>query len=408
MSSELEQRLQRALAEVVPGESAGEQAREAALAAVPHSIRRRHRLVLALAAVVAVLVLAGAALAASRTAREAVGLADHGTSTTRNHLKPAGLLPPGSSGFAAFGGDRLWLASPGLKTAGRRFSAVELSPGALNMAVGSGHNLKVLRLSDGSVAWSHPAGGQVAAAAWAPIGTEIAYVVRSGRIYQLRMIEGDGDHDHLLANDVLPVKPSWRSDSLAIAYANARHQVTVDDFTSGRTTVVGRPADCPVVDASSVAFAPRGPLLAASIGDGNMLLANPGSGWAACAAPAGFVMGPLAPAQFAWISGSALLAASDQYLARLTVDGRRIMVSSPITAPAGIGGLAVSPDERQLAIGLIHQFRVQLVSASIPKAGDRTLSISRILRSLPNPQSFMRPVIVSVPAPPTWYTLIWR
>ena len=207
MSSELEQRLQRALAEVVPGESAGDQAREAALSALPHSMRRRHRLALVLAAVVAVLVLAGAALAASRTAREAVGLADHPTST-RSHMRPTGLLPSGSSGFAAFGGGRLWLASPGLKTAGRRFSAVELSPGALNMAVGSGHSLKVLRLSDGSVAWRHPAGGQVAAAAWSPIGTEIAYVVRSGRIYQLRMIEGDGDHDRLLANDVLPVRPS--------------------------------------------------------------------------------------------------------------------------------------------------------------------------------------------------------
>lgn len=404
MSNELEQRLRRALAEVVPGETAGEQAREAALAAMPHSMRRRHRLVLVLAAVVAVLVLAGAALAASRTAREAVGLADQATHAT-NQSPPAGPLPPGSAGFAAFGGGRLWLASPGLKVAGRGFSAAELSPGALNMAVGSGHSLDVLRLSDGGVAWRHAPGGRVVAAAWAPIGTEIAYVVRTGSGYQLRMIEGDGDHDRLLASAVSAVKPSWRSDSLAIAYANAHHQVMVDDFTSGRTTVIRRPGDCPLVTTYSVSYAPRGPLLAASIGDGNMLLADPGAGWTSCAAPVGGLLGPLPPTQFAWISGHTLVGANDQLIAQLTIDGQQVRSGVQVRAPAGISGLTVSPDTRQLAVGLMRGLRVELVEAAVPSSGQTTLSITRTLRWLPTPEVSAHSAAAAVPA---WYTLIWR
>ena len=67
MSSELEQRLERALAQVEPGAAASEQARAAALDAMPHGIRARHRLMVLLAAAVAALVLAGGALAASRS-----------------------------------------------------------------------------------------------------------------------------------------------------------------------------------------------------------------------------------------------------------------------------------------------------------------------------------------------------
>ena len=69
MSSELERRLERALAQVEPDSSAGEQAQAAALAAMPHGIRARHRVVLLLAAALAMLVLAGGAVAASRSVR---------------------------------------------------------------------------------------------------------------------------------------------------------------------------------------------------------------------------------------------------------------------------------------------------------------------------------------------------
>src|SRR6478609_43290 len=189
MSNELEQRLERALGQVEPNPASSEQARAAALAAIPRrGVRARHRLLLAAAAVVAALMLAGGALAASSSVREAVGLSERSSAVHQPRALPNGPLPAGSGGFAAYGGGRLWLASPGFRVAGSPFSAVELSPGALNVAVGQGQNLDVRRMTDGSLAWRHASGGRVVGIAWAPIGTEIAYVVHRGDGYQLRVI----------------------------------------------------------------------------------------------------------------------------------------------------------------------------------------------------------------------------
>jgi hypothetical protein len=393
MSSELEQRLQRALAGVEPDGAATDQAKASALAvlAVP-GLRSRYRLALVAAALVAALVVTGVTLAASRTAREVVGIAD-GSSGKAHHPLPRGPLPAGSGGFAAYGNGRLWLASPSLSIAGKPYSAVELSPGALNIAVGSGHALVVRRLSDGGVAWSHHTAGRVVAAAWAPIGTEIAYVVESHGGAQLRMIEGDGDHDHLIAGSVSAVTPSWRADSLALAYVSADGQVAVRDLASDSSTVVRPTRDCASVRASQVAFAPRGTLLAASTGDGTMLVADAGRGWVACAVPTPAFIGPEPPARLAWASGRDLLVAAEQFVVRMEVRGHRIEQIAEVTAAAAIEGLTVSPDRRQLAIGLWRDDHLQLILAEIPRAGDTTLRIVRTLRSVP----------VSA-----GYTLIWR
>jgi hypothetical protein len=394
MSSELEQQLRRALARVEPDATATEQAKAAALAAVssPSGLRSRYRLALLAAALVGALVVTGVTLAASRTAREVVGIAD---SPGKAHHTPIarGPLPPGSGGFAAYGGGRLWLASPSLTIAGTPYSAAELSPGALNVALGSGHALVVRRLSDGGVAWRHHTAGRVVAAAWAPIGTEIAYVVESPGGVQLRMIEGDGDHDQLIADSVAPVTPSWRSDSLALAYVSADGQVAVRDLARRSSTVIRPKRDCALVQASQVAFAPRGTLLTASTGDGNMLVADPQRGWVACAAPTQTI-GPQPPARLAWTSGRELVATTDQFVARMEVRGHSIEQIAEATAPAGIEGLTVSPDRRQIAIGLWRDDHLQLVVAEMPRAGDTTLRIVRTLRNLPDPSA--------------GYTLIWR
>ena len=161
MSSELEQQLRRALARVEPDTTATEQAKAAALAAVssPSGLRSRYRLALIAAALVG-----GAGRDRRHAGREPDG-AGGGRHCRRRRprrtLRPHGPLPPGSGGFAAYGGGRLWLASPSLTVAGKPYSAAELSPGALNVAVGSGHALVVRRLSDGGVAWSHPTAGRV-------------------------------------------------------------------------------------------------------------------------------------------------------------------------------------------------------------------------------------------------------
>jgi hypothetical protein len=77
----------------------------------------------------------------------------------------------------------------------------------------------------------------VVAAAWSPDGLEIAYIVRRGGGAQLRLIEGDGDHDRLLARRVAAQRPVWRSDSLALAFARSDGRRALLDFRRGRTTV---------------------------------------------------------------------------------------------------------------------------------------------------------------------------
>jgi hypothetical protein len=392
MSSELEQQLQRALARVEPDDVATEQAKAGALAALSGpGLRSRYRLALLAAALVGALVVTGVTLAASRTVREVVGIAD-GPAKPHAPL-PHGPLPPGSGGFAAYGNGRLWLASPSLTIAGKPYSAVEVSPGALNIAVGSGHDLVVRRLSDGGVAWSHHTAGRVVAAAWAPIGTEIAYVVESREGAQLRMIEGDGDHDHLIAGLVSAVTPSWRADSLALAYVSAGGRVAVRDLASQSSTVIRPTRNCPLVHASQVAFAPRGTLLMASTGDGNMLVTDPEDGWVACSAPIQTI-GPQPPALLTWTSGRGMVATTYQFVARLEVRGHKIEQVTEVTAPAGIVGLTVSPDRRQIAIGLWREDELQLVVAEMPRAGATKLRILRTLRRLPDPAA--------------GYSLIWR
>ncbi|MDX6524146.1 MAG: TolB protein [Gaiellales bacterium] len=396
MSSELEQRLQRALAEVVPGESAGDQAREAALAAMPHSMRRRHRLVLVLAAVVAVLVLAGAALAASRTARETVGLDSGQRQAARHRPLPLRPLPPGSAGFAAFGGGRLWLASPGISAEGRRFAAVELSPGALNMAIGTGRRLEVLRMADGSLAWSHPAGGHVVAAAWSPFGTEIAYVVQRGGGYQLRMIEGDGDHDRLLAGHVSPVAPAWRADSLGVAYVDAHGRVAVNDLAAGRTTASALPRGCggTVVQ---VAFAPAGRHLAADLRDGTVALFDRGAHWFACmsTAPGPPIGTAFSNGRLVWISSRTLIASAYATLTRMDVSGHAVREVAQWTTPAWVNGLALSPDHRQLALGLqTGDDRLQIVTTRLPGPAAKRLRLTSVVRTVPDAAAT--------------YRLIWR
>jgi hypothetical protein len=394
MSSELEQQLQRVLARVEPDATATEQANAAALAALAGpGLRSRYRLALVAAALVGALVVTGVTLAASRTAREVVGITDTPPRATHPARLPHGPLPPGSGGFAAYGNGRLWLASPSLTISARPYSAAELSPGALNVAVGSGHQLVVRRLSDGGIAWSHPTAGRVVAAAWAPIGTEIAYVVESGKSAQLHVIEGDGDHDRLVAGSVSAVTPSWRADSLALAYVSAAGRVYVDNFFSQQTRALSRQQGCPSGRATQVSFAPRGTLLAASIGDGSLLVGDPNRRWTACSGVSG-AFGPVPSPRLAWISGRTLVASVLDTVTRLEVRGRHVSGVASCRAPSGVTALTVSPDRRQISLGLWRGDRLQLVVATMPVAGDRDLRIVRALRSLPDPSA--------------GYTLIWR
>jgi Tol biopolymer transport system component len=128
-------------------------------------------------------------------------------------------------------------------------TTAELSPHALYAAVGIGSSLVALAPGERR-AWTHPTGGSVAAAAWSPDGLKIAYVVNRHGAYDLRLIEGDGDHDRLLARRVAAVKPWWRRDSLALHYLLASGRRATLDFARGRR-ILGAVTSLPPAAASA-------------------------------------------------------------------------------------------------------------------------------------------------------------
>ena len=260
MPNELEQQLGTTLRRPRPTKEATTRARAASLATLPPARRRTAGWILALAAVVvaAVVGLGAAALAATGKLHVVLG------APRVAHPAPTELtLPPHTDGIALVAGGKLWLATRrGLRIEGMPVSAAELSPRALYAVVGLGSSLVALAPGRRH-AWTRKTGGRVVAAAWAPDGLQIAYVVQVRSGAELRMIEGDGDHDRLVAGHVAPVRPSWRRDSLGLTYFRLRRAITLD-FEHGtrqsrvwhRSQLSARAAS-PLGDAVAIAV-PRG------------------------------------------------------------------------------------------------------------------------------------------------------
>src|SRR5213596_2605945 len=197
MSTDLERRLRAAFRDLPgPGPDVSARAERGALRTLP-APRRRHaraRLLVAAAAVAGATALAAAALAATGQLRVQLGAPARSSAPVVTHLK----FPPHTHGIAIIAGGRLWLATRGgLRIEGMPASAAELSPRALYAVVGVGSSLVAFAPGQRR-AWTHPTRGPAVAAAWSPDGLKIAYVVRTRRGAQLRLIEGDGDHDRLL------------------------------------------------------------------------------------------------------------------------------------------------------------------------------------------------------------------
>jgi WD40-like Beta Propeller Repeat len=227
MSTGLERRLERAFRRLPqPSRHVSRGARAAALSTLPERRPRRGLgVIFAAVTVVVVLGVVAASLAATGNLHVRLGRGQPRPAPAPSHLQ----VPSGSNGIAVVAGGKLWLATRrGLRIEGMTVSAAELSPRALYAAAGVGSAL--VALAPGRRAWTHETGGRVAAIAWSPDGLKIAYVVRRRGGAQLRLIEGDGDHDRLLDRGVAGVKPSWRSDSLAVAYVGAGGRARVYDL----------------------------------------------------------------------------------------------------------------------------------------------------------------------------------
>jgi hypothetical protein len=249
--------------------------------------------------------------------------------------------------------DGAWLlADDGSRRRLGDYEQAAFSPHALNIAVASGDELLAVD-PRGDLQWSiSKPGRRIADPAWAPSALRIAY--RAGS--QLRIVEGDGSPDRLVAAEVAPVAPAWRPhvageperDLLAYAPAGGgvrildaaesgegiavateddpRHLTWLDD---GRLVVAG--------DRAVEVFAPDGSRLArieqppgARVVD---LEAEPGGERVAIVRSRGGADGP----------GSELV------LLRLEEGIQR---ASTIFAGSGpIAGIAFSPDGEWLAVG---------------------------------------------------------
>lgn len=233
MSSELERRLEGLLHEAPePEPEVGERALAHALAALETPAPRSHGrlrlgLVLAAAAVVLLAVAAGS-LAAAGALHVSLG-------RSKPHRVPTPLtLPRGAAGIAVIRDGRLSVVTrSGFRLQGLPVSSATLSPHALYVAAGIGDSLVALK-PDGEHAWSHSTGGKVRAIAWAPDGIRIAYIVGT----TLHVIWGIGTHDVVLDRSVRAVAPSWRADSLALAYVGGGGRPILYDFAHRTHKVV--------------------------------------------------------------------------------------------------------------------------------------------------------------------------
>jgi hypothetical protein len=258
MSTELERQLRAGFGRLPkPTREASARARAAALDALgPHRRRSRGGLLLVSFAVAFVIGAGAAALAATGNLHVRLGAGERPKRPVPTRLS----VPAGSHGVAVVAGGKLWLATrSGLRIEGMPVSAAELSPRALYAVVGIGSSLVTLAPGNRRP-WVHQTDGRVVSAAWSPDGLKIAYVVARRGADELRLIEGDGSPDRLLVRRVRPVRPSWRTDSLAVAYVDAHGRAAVFDLSSGlrRTFDTRRCGGA----AREVAYDRRAPVLA--------------------------------------------------------------------------------------------------------------------------------------------------
>jgi hypothetical protein len=382
MSAGIERRLERlleALPEPMP--EAGERALARALDALPArrvpSRRRLRTPALLFAAALALLALAAGALAAAGALHVSFGQLPHHSGQA--HTTPAAArlgLPHGAHGIAVVVDGRLSLTTGGgLRLEGLPVTAAALSPHALYVAAGVGDSL-VAMAPDGRRAWSRGTGGRVTAIGWAPDGLRIAYVVETGGSFRLHVIEGDGGRDRLIDTAVRPVTPSWRADSLALAYVGAGGEPVVYDLGHDSRTVVSA---AQAQGATRLAFAPTGRTLAIGTGHGFTVA---GGG----AAANGFDFSPARAGGIGWLDGKLAVAVDPAYPGREDTVVRLFAVAhglaeplGSLVAPAPIAALDAHGGRLTVAVAAQAGVRVLSASPGLPTGKARLRQTETVL-----------------------------
>jgi hypothetical protein len=374
MPSELEQQLERALN--APPARPPEAARRAALDALPVAPRRRRgRVPLVLVLGMAILLASAVTLYASPDARQAIGIE---TYTPKHPFKPGPQrlqVPAGASGVAMLAGGRMWATAHAVSINGAKASAVELSPNALNVAVGRGHNLVAVHTNGSGERVLRHTEGQVVAISWAPNPIEIAYIVKRGGHYRLHLIEGDGDNDRLVDPSVAPVRPAWRWDNGTLAYVSANGHVVIRDLIHARSDVL--PRGC-IGAASHIAYAPTGSALAVAAGSA-IAVVDARHRVAHCQQVLSqTIFGIVPPASgLTWLSPTSVAVAQMRNVSQFRWAGGKLRaLRRPLETRGDPRGLAALPGNRMLIALGGHRLRVVEVDAS-------TLRIRRVLLDAP-------------------------
>jgi hypothetical protein len=371
MSTELEQQLRAGFDRLPkPTREISARARAAALDALGPSRRRSRGGLVLVAFAVAFAVGAGAAaLAATGNLHVRIGA----RAKTVRPVTTLLAVPPGSHGVAVVAGGKLWLATRGgLRIEGMPVSAAELSPRALYAVVGIGSSLVTLAPGNRRP-WVHQTGGRVVGAAWSPDGLKIAYVVARRGGDELRLIEGDGSPDRLLVRPVRPVRPSWRADSLAVAYVDARGRGAVFDLSSGRRRTFDT-RRCGGV-AREVAYDRRAPALAVVSEHGVAVVRR----WNR-PAPCATLDLSASPIAAGWLRGGQMVLAVDRGLGSSLqrLSATNLNEGGSASGRTILSGLAVAPTGSSVAVALRRSPKVVDVGIiSSPETGAR-LKLNRL------------------------------
>jgi hypothetical protein len=367
MSSELERRLERALQSIpeIAGE-ARERARRGALGALmPAPPPRRRMAVRMLVAVAgaACLITAGAALAASGRVEINVG---QRSPTTLSPAPPAtslSPLPAGSASLVVEVGGRVWSAGAhAVRPVAGQLSTIAVSPGALYELQAKAHVLRAVTYRSGRVAFTHRVPGRVVAASWSPLPIRIAFIERRQDEYVMHDMWGTGSHDRRWAGRAAPVAPSWRWDSLAVAFVRANGRVAILSPTSGAVETL--PRMCAIGHALAVAYSPTNSLLAIANRHQLAIIDTTGSRPAQCLGHA-----PGRPS-LTWVGGHRLALGAGTHLRELTIAWAGVR-SQTRTLPGTVAALAPAPHGHRIAIAL-EQPKGTAVVLATPGSGTRT------------------------------------
>jgi hypothetical protein len=383
MPDGVEERLERVLGELRPGADVTERARESALGALPAAGRPRRPLLLLAAACAAAFVFGGVTLAATTGRLPLVGGGSHHRRPPRpppHASRSAIRLPRGAIAFSAAGGGRAWLVtSAGARLHGKPLSALAVSPGAINVLEGSGRVLVAIAASDGHIAFTRRVPGEPIAAAWAPAGIRIAYVVRTGGGNRLYDMYGNGRHPFLVAPHSDGGAPTWRWDSLAFAYVRHDGTVMVHSVIDGATSAVAR--RCGVGRPAAVAFAPFGGKLAIADRAGHVQVADTLHHVRSTCLRTGAGGMP----KLAWLRPGQLLVGAGRSIARL-VDEPGLAGGADVTrVPGQVAGLVAAPGGHRIAVAVRDEDGgVRVLEARTPRFSEAAfpLRVDRVLAGL--------------------------